>query len=177
MGNAAKQCRLGLFQDSDLMTRQVAGTYMSTGFQVDALASCCAGGMVRGIGPASGTGRGVDGGKLDGRFPGIPTSLMVDEGVSPPQVIPTLSSPAVPTSHSSLEEPRSAWVVPVKGHLDGIERLMAEDQYIDRDCKQRSLKKSQFCIPFKVGVGEYSRVNAIRMFEQFLDRAHSASLL
>ena len=30
------------------------------------------------------------------------------------------------TSHSSLEEPRSGWVVTARGHLDGIARLLAE---------------------------------------------------
>ena len=68
---------------------------------------------------------------------------------------------------SSLDEQHSAWVVPVRGHPDSIARLMAGDQYIGRGCRQRSLERSQFCNPNKVC--EYGRVNAIRLFEQFLD--------
>ena len=44
---------------------------------------------------------------------------------------------------------------------------MTGDQYIGRGCRQRGLEKNQFCNPGKVV--EYSRVNAIRMNEQFLD--------
>ena len=49
------------------------------------------------------------------------------------------------------------------------ERSVAGDRYIGRGCRQRHLEKSQLCNPYKVS--EYGRVNAIRSFEQFLDRS------
>ena len=73
------------------------------------------------------------------------------------------SRPAAVLSPSSSP----AYVVPVRGHFDSIARLMTGDQYIGRGCRQRELEKSPFCNPNK-GV-EYSRVNAIRLHEQFLD--------
>ena len=115
---------------------------------------------------------------------GVPSSSMSVEAPAPPQCIPALPSLSVPrrvvvsahrsrpvpalTSPCSLDEPRSAWVIPVRGHLDSIARLMAGDQYIGRGCRQRKLEQSQFCNPYKVG--EYGRENAIELFEQYLDR-------
>ena len=70
-------------------------------------------------------------------------------------------------SRSLSDVAQIPWVVPVRGHLDSIARLMSGDQYIGRGSRQRKLEKSQFSNPYKVS--EYGRENAIRLFEQFLD--------
>ena len=41
-------------------------------------------------------------------------------------------------------------VLPVRGHLDSIKQLMLGDLYIGRGPRQRGLKKSLWCNPFKV---------------------------
>ena len=66
------------------------------------------------------------------------------------------------TPHCLLEEPRAAWVVPVRGHLDSIARLMAGDQYIGRGCRQWGWRRISSVTP--------TRVNAIRMFAHYLDK-------
>ena len=113
-----------------------------------------------------------------GQIPGISSSSKVDEGVRPLRsssaatahgsISACSSRPATAlTSHCLLEDPGCVGG-PGQRHLDSIERLMAGDQYFGRGCRQRRLEKSQFCNPYKVG--EYSRVNATRMFEKCLER-------
>ena len=41
-------------------------------------------------------------------------------------------------------------VVPIRGHLDSIKRLLRRDVYIGRGSRQRSLPKSRYCNTFKV---------------------------
>ena len=61
------------------------------------------------------------------------------------------------------------WVVPIRRDLDDIARLMAGDLYIGRGSRQRGLLASPFSNSYKVG--EYGRVNAIHLFEQYLDNS------
>ena len=67
-------------------------------------------------------------------------------------------------------------VVPVRGHLDSIKRLLKGDRYIGRGSKQRSLGKSRYCNTFKVS--QYGRSVAISSFREasLADRVLYASL-
>ena len=71
------------------------------------------------------------------------------------------------SSLSAIPAVTSPLVVPTRGHLDSIRRLMTGDRYIGRGSKQRALVKSIFHNPFKVS--EYGRDLAIQLFEQHLD--------
>ena len=57
-------------------------------------------------------------------------------------------------------------VVPVRGHLDSIKRLLRGDIYIGRGSRQRSLHKSRYCNTFKVS--QVGRSVAISSFRQAL---------
>ena len=74
---------------------------------------------------------------------------------------------AVPTApHHRDVMSAGPWVVPIRGDLDDIARLMAGDLYIGRGSRQRGLLGSPFSNCYKVG--EYGRVNAIHLFGQYL---------
>ena len=64
-------------------------------------------------------------------------------------------------------------VVPVRGHLDSIKRLLKGDVYIGRGSRQRSLLKSRYCNTFKVS--QVGRSVAISSFREAL-RADPALL-
>ena len=53
-------------------------------------------------------------------------------------------------------------VLPIRGHLDSIARMMIGDCFFDRSSRQRSLSQSLFCNDFKVAV--FGREEAIRRF-------------
>ena len=57
-------------------------------------------------------------------------------------------------------------VVPVRGHLDSIKRLLRGDVYIGRGSRQRSLPKSRYCNTFKVS--QVGRSVAISSFREAL---------
>ena len=57
-------------------------------------------------------------------------------------------------------------VVPVRGHLDSIKRLLRGDVYIGRGSRQRSLPKSRYCNTFKVS--QVGRSIAISSFREAL---------
>ena len=57
-------------------------------------------------------------------------------------------------------------VVPIRGHLDSIKRLLRGDVYIGRGSRQRSLPKSRYCNTFKVS--QVGRSLAITSFRQAL---------
>ena len=57
-------------------------------------------------------------------------------------------------------------IVPVRGHLDSIKRLLKGDVYIGRGSRQRSLLKSRYCNTFKVS--QVGRTVAISSFRQAL---------
>ena len=59
---------------------------------------------------------------------------------------------AVDNDTSALGESFEAtlMVVPVRGHLDSMKRLLKGDRYIGRGSRQRSLVKSRHCNTFKV---------------------------
>ena len=57
-------------------------------------------------------------------------------------------------------------IVPVRGHLDSIKRLLKGDVYIGRGSRQRSLPKSRYCNTFKVS--QVGRAVAISSFRQAL---------
>ena len=59
-------------------------------------------------------------------------------------------------------------VVPVRGHLEGIRRLMKGDNYVGRGCRQRGLQRSVFGNPHKVSV--YGRARAVRRYAVTLAR-------
>ena len=59
-------------------------------------------------------------------------------------------------------------VVPVRGYLEGIRRLMKADCYIGRGCKQRGVRRSDFANPNKVSV--YGHSEAVRRCELTLAR-------
>ena len=67
-------------------------------------------------------------------------------------------------------------LLPVRGHLDAIKRLLKGDLYIGRGSGQRSLPKSRYCNTFKVS--QYGRVAAIAGFRDALisDRKLHSSL-
>ena len=67
-------------------------------------------------------------------------------------------------------------VLPVRGRLDVIKRLLKSDLYIGRGSRQRSLVKSRYCNTFKVS--QYGRVGAIAGFRDALisDRKLHSSL-
>ena len=73
------------------------------------------------------------------------------------------------THRQSVQMSAGPWVVPIRGNLDDIARLMAGDVSIGRGSRQRGLLASPFSNPYKVG--EYGRVNAIHLFEQHLDNS------
>ena len=57
-------------------------------------------------------------------------------------------------------------VLPIRGYLDDIKRLMVGDFYIGRGCRQRGLGRSEFCNDFKVAV--HGRDAAISIFTEKL---------
>ena len=57
-------------------------------------------------------------------------------------------------------------VLPCRGHLDSIKQLMLGDLNIGRGSRQRSLKKSLWCNPFKVS--EHGRDLAVSKFDHHL---------
>ena len=57
-------------------------------------------------------------------------------------------------------------VVPIRGHLDSIKRLLRGDLYIGRGSRQRSLPKSRYCNTFKVS--QVGRSLAILSFREAL---------
>ena len=57
-------------------------------------------------------------------------------------------------------------MVPIRGWLDGIRRLMRGDFFVGRGSTQRRLKRSAFCNDYKVSA--YGREEAIWRFEQKL---------
>ena len=57
-------------------------------------------------------------------------------------------------------------VLPIRGHLDSIKQLMLGDLYIGRGSRQRGLKKSLWCNPFKVS--QHGRALAVSKFEHHL---------
>ena len=141
----------------------------------DELACGYADGTVRGPTIAGGTGGGDAGnvipsfGLAEAAQPQQSTSSLLSHRSQRPFDASALCSQSVSASASrSLSDvAQIPWVVPVRGHLDSIARLMSGDQYIGRGSRQRKLEKSHFSNPYKVS--EYGRENAIRLFEQFLD--------
>ena len=61
---------------------------------------------------------------------------------------------------------RTPLVVPVRGHLDSVKRLLRGDVYIGRGSRQRSLPKSRYCNTFKVS--QVGRALAISSFRDAL---------
>ena len=59
-----------------------------------------------------------------------------------------------------------ATVLPVRGHLDSIKRLLKGDLHIGRGSRQRSLAKSRYCNTFKGA--QYGRSAAIAGFREVL---------
>ena len=59
-------------------------------------------------------------------------------------------------------------VVPGRGYLDDISRMMIGDYYIGRGCRQRNLEKSPYCNDYEVSV--FVRERAISQFGQKLKR-------
>ena len=57
-------------------------------------------------------------------------------------------------------------VLPIRGHLDSIKQLKPGDIYVGRGSRQRNLKKSPRCNPFKVS--EHGRALAVSKFEHHL---------
>ena len=57
-------------------------------------------------------------------------------------------------------------VLPTRGHLDSVKRLLKGDVYIGRGSRQRSLKKSRFCNNYNVSV--HGRDVAIARFREML---------
>ena len=64
-------------------------------------------------------------------------------------------------------------VLPVRGHLDAINRLMTGDFYVGKGSRQRALKRSMFCNTHKVSAVGRDRV--IEMFKE--DLSASPNLL
>ena len=58
------------------------------------------------------------------------------------------------------------WVVPARGCLDSVRRLLRGDLYIGRGCRQRGLAKSCWCNDYKASV--HGRATAISKFSEKL---------
>ena len=65
------------------------------------------------------------------------------EGHTPPAFTPYFSV-------LGMSEADTPMVIPIRAHLDTIERLIIGDYYIGRGSRQRGLSKSIFCITHKV---------------------------
>ena len=59
-------------------------------------------------------------------------------------------------------------VVPTRGHLDAVRRMLRGDLYIGRGCRQRGLARSRWCNDFKVSV--HGRATAISKFSKKLQQ-------
>ena len=53
-------------------------------------------------------------------------------------------------------------VVPVRGYLDDIRRMMVGDYYIGRGSRERNLRRSIYANEYKVAVRSLSRDTAVR---------------
>ena len=61
-------------------------------------------------------------------------------------------------------------VLPLRGYLDDIKRMMVGDFYIGRGCQQRGLGRSEYCNDFNVAV--HGREVAISKFAEKLSSDH-----
>ena len=101
----------------------------------------------------------LDGGILGGTQPAMPVDTAPGTGISG-DVQSCKATTTGTQDVSALGESfdQTPLVVPVRGHLDSIKRLLKGDVYIGRGSRQRSLPKSRYCNTFKGVTGwEVSR--------------------
>ena len=108
----------------------------------------------------------LDGGILVGMQPATPVDTAPGTGISG-DVHSTGTQDVSALGESFAQTPL---VVPVRGHLDSIKRLLRGDVYIGRGSRQRSLPKSRYCNTFKVS--QVGRSLAISSFRQALLSDH-----
>ena len=106
--------------------------------------------------------RRLDTGILGGTQPVMPLVTAPGTGISG-DVLSTGTQDVSALGESFDQTPL---VVPVRGHLDSIKRLLKGDVYIGRGSRQRSLLKSRYCNTFKVS--QVGRSVAISSFRQAL---------
>ena len=99
---------------------------------------------------------------VDGTQPAMPVVTALGTGISGDEH--TAGTQDVSALGESFDQ--TPLVVPVRGHLDSIKRLLKGDVYIGRGSKQRSLPKSRHCNTFKVS--QVGRAVAISSFRQAL---------
>ena len=59
-------------------------------------------------------------------------------------------------------------VLPIRGHLDAVRRLLKRDFHVGRGCRQRGLRRSLYANDYKVS--EFGRHTAIERFAEKLSR-------
>ena len=106
--------------------------------------------------------RRLDGGILGGTQPAMPAVTAPGTGISGHEHL-TGTQDVSALGESFAQTPL---IVPIRGHLDSIKRLLKGDVYIGRGSRQRSLPKSRYCNTFKVS--QVGRAVAISSFRQAL---------
>ena len=106
--------------------------------------------------------RRLDSGILVGTRPAVSVDTAPGTG------IPRIESTMGTLNLSALGESfgHTPLVVPVRGHLDSIKRLLRGDVFLGRGSRQRSLSKSRYCNTFKVS--QVGRSLAISSFREAL---------
>ena len=110
----------------------------------------------------------LDGGILVGTQPAMPVDTAPGTGITGD--VQLCATTAGTQDLSALGESfgQTPLVVPIRGHLDSIKRLLRGDVYIGRGSRQRSLPKSRYCNTFKVS--QVGRSLAISSFRQAFAR-------
>ena len=85
-------------------------------------------------------------------------------------VVETMASGSRP-SVTELDGVAPPPILPVRGCLERIRKLMRRDGYIGRGARQRNLGTSPLGNPYKVGV--FGRAEAIRRYELLLRRENN----
>ena len=106
--------------------------------------------------------RRLDTGILGGTQPAMPVVTAPGMGISGD--VHTTGTQDVSALGESFGQ--TALVVPIRGHLDSIKRLLKGDVEIGRGSRQQSLPKSRYCNTFKVS--QVGRSVAISSFRQAL---------
>ena len=106
--------------------------------------------------------RRLDGGILGGTQPAMPAVAAPGMGISGHEHL-TGTQDVSALGETFAQTPL---IVPIRGHLDSIKRLLKGDVYIGRGSRQRSLPKSRYCNTFKVS--QVGRAVAISSFRQAL---------
>ena len=117
-------------------------------------------------GPIGGVLCRLDGGILDGTLPATTVDTARSTGIGRDVQLHASATRTLDLSVLGESFGLTPLVVPVRGHLDSIKRLLRGDVYIGRGSRQRSLPKSRYCNTFKVS--QVGRSVAISSFREAL---------